>query len=41
MSTQQKEKVQETSGIRTLINILGFILGTVALLLFLKYLIGM
>jgi hypothetical protein len=41
MSAQKQIQGQETSGRRTLINILGFMLGTIAVLVLLKYLMGM
>jgi hypothetical protein len=41
MSTQKQSQGEGTSGRRTLINILGFMLGTIALLVLLKYLMGM
>jgi hypothetical protein len=41
MSTQKQSQAEGTSGRRTLINILGFMLGTIALLVLLKYLMGM
>jgi hypothetical protein len=40
MSTQNQTQGQETSGRRTLINILAFMLVTVAVLVLLKYLMG-
>jgi hypothetical protein len=41
MSEQQKSQSEETSGRRTLINILLFMFGTVAILLAVKFIFGM
>jgi len=41
MSAHEGQNGPETSGRRTLFNILGFMFGTIVVLLLLKYLLGM